>query len=102
VLLSETQSVIRDAVIGARGNRFRPRSQAFESAAGYPPELAAADRSLSTIVLIRGSLLVAGVVKEGSKAQMTRCLPELTSVRMRRGVTRLRSRGNEVTASANP
>jgi alkylation response protein AidB-like acyl-CoA dehydrogenase len=45
-------------------------------------ELAAADGALSTIVSIQNSLLVSGVLKDGSEAQKARFLPDLTSGRM--------------------
>ena len=117
MILTETQSAIRNAVRSYAQERIRPRSQAFESAGGYPPELftelgslgmmgmtapedvggaaadyvsyalavielAAADGALSTIVSIQNSLLVSGLLKEGSEAQKTRFLPDLTSGRM--------------------
>ncbi|HWF63581.1 MAG TPA: acyl-CoA dehydrogenase family protein, partial [Rhizomicrobium sp.] len=40
-------------------------------------ELAAADGALSTIISVQNSLVVAGLVKYGSKAQIERFLPAL-------------------------
>ncbi len=45
-------------------------------------ELAAADGALSTIVSIQNSLLVSGLLKDGSRAQQQRFLPELISGQM--------------------
>lgn len=45
-------------------------------------EIAAADGALSTIVSIQNSLLVGGLIKEGSAAQKARFLPDLISGRM--------------------
>lgn len=45
-------------------------------------EIAAADGPLSTIISIQNSLLVGGLLKEGSAAQQARFLPELISGRM--------------------
>lgn len=45
-------------------------------------EIAAADGALSTIVSIQNSLLVGGLLKEGSEAQKARFLPELIGGRM--------------------
>lgn len=45
-------------------------------------EIAAADGALSTIVSIQNSLIVSGLLKNGSKAQQERFLPELLSGRM--------------------
>ena len=45
-------------------------------------EIAAADGPLSTIVSIQNSLLVGGLLKEGSEAQKGRFLPDLISGRM--------------------
>lgn len=44
-------------------------------------ELAAADGALSTIVSIQNSILVSGILKDGSEAQKRRFLPELISGR---------------------
>lgn len=44
-------------------------------------EIAAADGALSTIVSIQNSLLVAGLLKDGSDAQQARFLPDLISGR---------------------
>ncbi|WP_066968867.1 acyl-CoA dehydrogenase family protein [Rhizorhabdus dicambivorans] len=116
-MLSETQSAIRDAVRAFAQDRIRPRSQAFEAAAGYPDglfeelaglgllgmvapeavggagadyvsyalsliEIAAADGALSTIISIQNSLIVGGLLKEGSEAQKVRFLPDLVGGRM--------------------
>ncbi|MES2497869.1 MAG: acyl-CoA dehydrogenase family protein [Pseudomonadota bacterium] len=45
-------------------------------------EIAAADGALSTITSIQNSLLVGGLLKEGSEAQKARFLPDLISGRM--------------------
>jgi len=45
-------------------------------------EIAAADGALSTIISIQNSLLVGGLLKEGSEAQKARFLPELISGRV--------------------
>ncbi|QTH19453.1 acyl-CoA dehydrogenase family protein [Rhizorhabdus wittichii] len=45
-------------------------------------EIAAADGALSTIVSIQNSLLVGGLLKEGSEAQKARFLPDLIGGRM--------------------
>lgn len=45
-------------------------------------ELAAADGALSTIISIQNSLIVSGLLRNGSPAQQERFLPELTSGRM--------------------
>jgi len=39
MLLTATQSAIRDAVRELAQDRLRPRSAAFEAAGGYPPDL---------------------------------------------------------------
>jgi len=117
MILTETQSSIRDAVRDFMQEAIRPRSAAFEEAKGYPDglfeeiaalgllgmtapetaggvgadyvsyalaliEIAAADGALSTIVSIQNSIMVSGLVKDGSDAQKTRYLPELISGRM--------------------
>jgi len=45
-------------------------------------EIAAADGALSTIISIQNSLLVGGLLKEGSEAQKARFLPDLIGGRM--------------------
>jgi alkylation response protein AidB-like acyl-CoA dehydrogenase len=45
-------------------------------------EIAAADGALSTIVSIQNSIMVSGILKDGTPAQQARWLPELTSGRM--------------------
>jgi len=45
-------------------------------------EIAAADGALSTIVSIQNSIMVGGLLKDGSPAQQARFLPELISGRM--------------------
>jgi alkylation response protein AidB-like acyl-CoA dehydrogenase len=45
-------------------------------------EIAAADGALSTILSIQNSLIVGGLLKEGSEEQKTRFLPDLISGRM--------------------
>jgi alkylation response protein AidB-like acyl-CoA dehydrogenase len=45
-------------------------------------EIAAADGALSTIVSIQNSLIVSGLVKDGSPAQQARFLPDLIAGRM--------------------
>jgi len=117
MILTETQSAIRDGVRDFAQERIRPRSQAFESAKGYPKELfeevaglglmgmvapesvggagadyvsyalslieiAAADGALSTILSIQNSLLVGGLLKEGTENQKARFLPELIGGRI--------------------
>jgi len=117
MILSETQSSIRDAVRDFAQEVIRPRSADFEKAGGYPDglfeemaalgllgmiapeaaggagadyvsyalaliEIAAADGALSTIVSIQNSLMVAGLLKDGSAEQKARYLPELISGRM--------------------
>jgi alkylation response protein AidB-like acyl-CoA dehydrogenase len=116
MVLTETQSAIRDAVRDFAQERIRPRSAAFEAAKGYPDglfeeiaglgllgmvapesvggagadyvsyalsliEIAAADGALSTIISIQNSLLVGGLLKEGSEEQKARFLPDLISGR---------------------
>ena len=110
--LTSTQDAIKDAVRRFAQDSIRPRSQAFEAAGGYPPELftelaelgllgmtapeafggagadyvsyclslmeiAAADGALSTIVSIQNSLIVNGLLKDGTPAQQERFLPDL-------------------------
>ncbi len=117
MILSETQSAIRDAVRTFAQERIRPQSRAFEAARGYPSglfeeaaglgllgmvapesvggagadyvsyalsliEIAAADGPLSTIISIQNSLLVGGLLQEGSESQKARFLPDLISGRM--------------------
>jgi alkylation response protein AidB-like acyl-CoA dehydrogenase len=114
MVLSETQSAIRDAVRDFAQERLKPNAFAFEEAKGYPPELwqelgglgllgmtapeavggagadyisyalalmelAAGDGAISTVVSIQNSLLVAGLLKDGSEAQQQRFLPDLIS-----------------------
>lgn len=45
-------------------------------------ELAAADGALSTILSIQNSIMVSGILRDGSAAQQARWLPELTSGRV--------------------
>jgi len=45
-------------------------------------EIGAADGALSTIVSIQNSIMVSGLIKDGSEAQKARYLPELISGRM--------------------
>lgn len=117
MILSETQSAIRDAVRAFAQDRIRPQSHAFEAAGGYPAglfedaaalglmgmvapesvggagadyvsyalsliEIAAADGPLSTIISIQNSLIVGGLLREGSEAQKARFLPDLINGRM--------------------
>lgn len=117
MILSETQSAIRDAVRAFAQDQVKPRSFAFEAAKAYPPELfeeiaalglmgmtaseadggagadmvsyalalmeiAAADGALSTILSIQNSLIVSGIIKDGTPAQKARFLPDLISGRM--------------------
>ncbi|EQB02305.1 acyl-CoA dehydrogenase [Sphingobium quisquiliarum P25] len=112
MILSDTQSAIRDTVRAFAQEEIKPRSFAFEAAKGYPPELfsqmaafglmgmtapeavggagadyvsyalalmelAAADGALSTIVSIQNSLIVSGLLKDGSPEQQARFLPDL-------------------------
>jgi alkylation response protein AidB-like acyl-CoA dehydrogenase len=117
MILSSTQLAIRDAISAFAREEIAPRSRAFETAAGYPPELftrlaelglmgmtapeelggagadyvsyalalmeiAAADGALSTILSIQNSLIVSGLLKDGTRAQQQRFLPELIAGRM--------------------
>ncbi|API59727.1 acyl-CoA dehydrogenase [Tardibacter chloracetimidivorans] len=114
MLLTETQSAIRDVVRAFAQERIRPNSAAYEASGGYPLELfhelaglglmgmtapeemggagadyvsyalslmeiAAADGALSTIISIQNSLIVSGLLKDGSVEQQARFLPELLS-----------------------
>lgn len=114
MILTETQSAIRDAVRDYAQEQLRPRSAAFEAAGGYPEglfeelaglglmgmtapaefggvdgdyvsyalaliEIAAADGALSTIVSVQNSLVIAGLLREGTEAQKARFLPDLIS-----------------------
>src|SRR3546814_748663 len=114
MLLTETQSAIRDVVRAFAQERIRPNSAAYETSGGYPLELfhelaglglmgmtapegvggagadyvsyalslmeiAAADGALSTIISIQNSLIVSGLLKDGSVEQQARFLPELLS-----------------------
>lgn len=116
MMLTETQTAIRDAVRAFAQERIRPYSADFERAGGYPAglieevaglglmgltapeayggagadyvayalalmELAAADGALSTIVSIQNSLIVGGLLKDGSEAQRLRFLPDLIAGR---------------------
>jgi alkylation response protein AidB-like acyl-CoA dehydrogenase len=116
VVLSETQTAIRDVVREFAQEKLRHRSQAFEAASGYPRELfeelaslglmgmtapgsvggagadyvsyalslmeiAAADGALSTIISIQNSLIVSGLLKDGSAEQKARFLPDLIAGR---------------------
>ncbi|MCG2839523.1 acyl-CoA dehydrogenase family protein [Sandaracinobacter sp. RS1-74] len=117
MILTETQSAIRDAVRDFAQEQIRPNSAAYEAAKAYPPELfeelaalgllgmtapeavggagadyvsyalslmeiAAADGALSTIVSIQNSLIVSGLLKDGTAAQQARFLPDLIAGRM--------------------
>ncbi|WP_340316706.1 acyl-CoA dehydrogenase family protein [Rhizorhabdus argentea] len=117
MILTETQSAIREVVRDFAQEQIRPRSQAFEAAKGYPDglfeeiaglglmgmvapesvggagadyvsyalsliEVAAADGALSTIISIQNSLLVGGLLKEGTEDQQARFLPDLIAGRM--------------------
>jgi alkylation response protein AidB-like acyl-CoA dehydrogenase len=117
MILSSTQLAIRDTIGAFAREEIAPRSRAFETAAGYPPELftrlaelglmgmtapealggagadyvsyalalmeiAAADGALSTILSIQNSLIVSGLLKDGTHAQQQRFLPELIAGRM--------------------
>src|SRR3546814_202175 len=114
MLLTETQSAIRDVVRAFAQERIRPNSAAYETSGGYPLELfhelaglglmgmtapegvgwagadyvsyalslmeiAAADGALSPIISIQNSLIVSGLLKDGSVEQQARFLPELLS-----------------------
>lgn len=116
MLLTETQTLIKDAVRAFAQERIRPFSRDFERAGGYPPELfeelaglglmgmtaperfggagadyvsyalalielAAADGGLSTIVSIQNSIIVNGILKDGTPAQQERYLPDLIAGR---------------------
>lgn len=117
MLLSDTQTAIRDSVRAFAQSRILPESRAFEAAGGYPPklfeelaslglmgmtapesfggaetdyvsyalsliEIAAADGALSTIISIQNSLIVSGLLKDGTVAQQQRFLPDLIAGRM--------------------
>jgi alkylation response protein AidB-like acyl-CoA dehydrogenase len=108
MLLNETQIAIQNAVGDFARARIAPRSRTFEAAGGYPDglfqevagqglfgmtapedygalaliELAAADGALSTIVSIQNSLLVSGILKDGTDEQNARYLPDLIAGRM--------------------
>ncbi|MBP6031092.1 MAG: acyl-CoA dehydrogenase family protein [Sphingobium sp.] len=117
MILTETQSAIRDGVRAFAQDRIRPNSAAYEAAGGYPPdlfselaglglmgmtapafaggagtdyvsyalslmEIAAADGALSTILSIQNSLIVAGLLKDGSPEQQARFLPDMLSGRL--------------------
>ncbi|WP_221793057.1 acyl-CoA dehydrogenase family protein [Aquisediminimonas sediminicola] len=117
MLLSDTQTAIRDSVRAFAQSRILPESRAFEAAGGYPPtlfeelarlglmgmtapesfggaetdyvsyalsliEIAAADGALSTIISIQNSLIVSGLLKDGTAAQQQRFLPDLIAGRM--------------------
>lgn len=117
MILTETQSAIRDAVRDFAQEQIRPNSAAYEAAKAYPPELfeqmaalgllgmtapeaaggagadhvsyalslieiAAADGALSTIVSIQNSLIVSGILKDGTAAQQARFLPDLIAGKM--------------------
>lgn len=114
MLLSETQTAIRDAVRAFAQAEIRPHSASYEAAGCYPSELfrqlaglglmgmtapedmggagadyvsyalalmeiAAADGALSTILSIQNSLIVAGLLNDGSPEQQARWLPKLLS-----------------------
>jgi alkylation response protein AidB-like acyl-CoA dehydrogenase len=116
MILTETQTAIRDSVRAFAQERIRPHSAAFEAARGYPPafflelaelgimgmtapesvggagadyvsyalaliELAAADGALSTIVSIQNSIMVSGLLKDGTEWQKSRFLRDLTGGR---------------------
>lgn len=117
MILSETQSAIRDEVRKFAQERIAPCARRYEDAKGYPSELfeelanlglmgmtapqavggagadyvsyaaslieiAAADGALSTILSIQNSLIVSGLLKDGTPAQQERFLPSLLSGRM--------------------
>lgn len=117
MILSETQSAIRDAVRDFAQGEIKPNSFAYEAAKAYPPalfeqmaalglmgmtapeafggagadyvsyalslmEIAAADGALSTIVSIQNSLIVSGLIKDGTEDQKARFLPDLIAGRM--------------------
>lgn len=117
MILTETQTAIRDAVRDYAQERLRPRSAAFEAAGGYPEglfeelaglgllgmtapaefggadtdyvcyalaliEIAAADGALSTIVSVQNSLMIAGLLREGTAEQKARFLPDLIAGRV--------------------
>jgi len=114
MILTDTQTAIRDAVRTFAQSRIRPNSRAYEAQGGYPPELfvelaelglmgmtapedrggagadnvsyvlamielGAADGALSTIISIQNSLIVAGLLKDGTHEQQDRFLPDLLS-----------------------
>lgn len=116
MILTETQSALREAVRIFAQEEIRPNSARYEMAGGYPPELfqsvaelglfgfvapeahggvgadyvsyalalmelAAADGALSTIVSIQNSLIVGGILKDGTPDQKARYLPDLIAGR---------------------
>jgi alkylation response protein AidB-like acyl-CoA dehydrogenase len=105
MLLSPTQEAIRDTVGAFAREEIAPRSRAFEAAelgllgmtapedfggaaSDYVSyalalmEIAAADGALSTIVSVHSSLIVSGLLKDGTPAQQKRFLPDLIAGRM--------------------
>jgi alkylation response protein AidB-like acyl-CoA dehydrogenase len=116
MILTETQSAIRNVVRDFAQDRILPNSPSFEREASFPPalfeeiaqlgllgmlapeelggagsdyvsyalaliEIAAADGALSTIVSIQNSIMVAGLLKDGTAEQKARFLPDLMAGR---------------------
>jgi alkylation response protein AidB-like acyl-CoA dehydrogenase len=116
MILTETQTAIRETVRAFAQQEVRPYAADYETAGGYPPmlfealaslglmgmtapevdggagvdmvsytlaliELAAGDGALSTIVSIQNSLIISALLKNGSKDQKARFLPELLAGR---------------------
>lgn len=116
MLLTETQTAIRDVVRDFAREQIRPNVFQYEAEGAYPPELfqslaelglfgltapedyggaaadtvsyalalmelAAGDGAISTIVSIQNSLIVGGLLKDGSEEQKDRFLPDLIAGR---------------------
>lgn len=116
MILTETQTAIRDGVRAFAQDRIKPRTREFEEAGGYPQEIfdelgqmglmglmapedvggagadnvayalalieiANADGALSTLMSIQNSVVVAGILKDGTEAQKARFLPDLVAGR---------------------
>jgi alkylation response protein AidB-like acyl-CoA dehydrogenase len=116
MILTETQTAIKDGVRVFAQERIKPGSVSFEAQGGYPEslflelaelglmgmtapesiggagtdyvsyalalmELAAADGAVSTIVSIQNSIMVSGILKDGTEEQKARFLPDLINGR---------------------
>jgi alkylation response protein AidB-like acyl-CoA dehydrogenase len=117
MILTETQSAIRDGVRHFAQEQIRPNSTLYEQDGGYPAvlfeqlgelglfgliapeayggsaadyvsyalaliELAASDGALSTIVSIQNSILISGLLKDGTPEQKQKFLPDLIAGRL--------------------